>query len=68
MAPEALQFLTFSPKSDVWSFAVTLWEIFSLSQVPHGGSSYSEQFMAEIESGVRLIKPVNATNDMQVEN
>ncbi|OQV24183.1 Receptor-type tyrosine-protein kinase FLT3 [Hypsibius exemplaris] len=37
MAPETLQTMVFSEKTDVWSFGITLWEIFSI-----GGTPYSE--------------------------
>ena len=34
-APEALQFRRFSEKTDVWSFGVTAWEIFSGMKTPY---------------------------------
>uniref|UniRef100_A0A182J4E7 Tyrosine-protein kinase n=1 Tax=Anopheles atroparvus TaxID=41427 RepID=A0A182J4E7_ANOAO len=55
-APESFNYGTFSHASDVWSFGVTLWEMFS-----YGASPYADlmgaDMIAMIESGKRLAQP-----------
>ena len=36
LAPESLNNGIFTSSSDVWSFAVTLWEMFTFGEVPWG--------------------------------
>ena len=34
-APEVISYARFSTKSDVWSFAITLWELWTLGRTPY---------------------------------
>jgi len=58
MATEYLQTGEFNIKSDVWSFGVVLWEIFSLGNKPYGIEAF-EETKNKILSGYRLPSPDN---------
>lgn len=60
--PESLQYQKFSEQSDVWSYGVTLYEIFSLGQEPNlPGVNAADVEVDEIfnllTKGVRLPRP-----------
>eukprot|EP00045_Choanoeca_perplexa_P016901 m.234837 g.234837 ORF g.234837 m.234837 type:complete len:685 (+) comp17392_c0_seq4:199-2253(+) len=55
-APESIYYGKFTTRSDVWSFAVTLWEIFSFAQMPYGDLS-GQEVVKMIEAGERLKGP-----------
>jgi serine/threonine protein kinase len=61
MAIESLRFLNFSSASDVWAYGVTLWEIFSLGEVPFAGLHFCPEFVQQLDDGLRLPRPAKAT-------
>jgi FMS-like tyrosine kinase 4 len=64
MALESLQQMSFSSKSDVWSYGITLWEIFTLGDIPYPGLSWSPDFPEMLEAGMRPKKPDRASDEM----
>ncbi|XP_013108716.2 tyrosine-protein kinase Shark [Stomoxys calcitrans] len=55
-APESFNNGIFSHSSDVWSFGITLWEMFSLGEPPYGDIRGVEAIKL-IENGERLPQP-----------
>ncbi|XP_059351244.1 fibroblast growth factor receptor 4-like isoform X2 [Daphnia carinata] len=62
MALESLTDQVWSARSDVWSYGVVLWEIFSLGQTPYQGYSDEFQFLQALKSGYRMKKPERTPN------
>eukprot|EP00127_Corallochytrium_limacisporum_P004888 Clim_evm32s191 gene=Clim_evmTU32s191 len=55
-APEALKYRRFSSATDVWSFGVLLWEMYSYGERPYKDMR-NEEVVAAIDSGYALPKP-----------
>ena len=56
MAPEYLNTCLFTKASDVWSFGVVVWEIFSLGKEPYIGKTV-EDIIRKLTNGYRLPCP-----------
>uniref|UniRef100_A0A8D0HJW0 non-specific protein-tyrosine kinase n=1 Tax=Sphenodon punctatus TaxID=8508 RepID=A0A8D0HJW0_SPHPU len=55
-SPEVFHFNKYSSKSDVWSFGVLMWEVFTEGKMPFENKSNSE-VVHEISEGCRLYQP-----------
>eukprot|EP00092_Neocalanus_flemingeri_P021490 GFUD01023304.1.p1 GENE.GFUD01023304.1~~GFUD01023304.1.p1 ORF type:complete len:528 (+),score=118.54 GFUD01023304.1:41-1585(+) len=61
-APEAMFKKHFSHKSDVWAFAILMWEIFSFGDTPYGpevtNSDYKKRMASEFRSSKKIPRPL----------
>ncbi|XP_063161799.1 vascular endothelial growth factor receptor 1 [Candoia aspera] len=64
MAPESIFDKIYSTKSDVWSYGVLLWEIFSLGASPYPGVQIDEAFFRKLKEGIRMKAPDFATPEI----
>lgn len=62
-APEVINYNRFSTKSDVWSFGIILWEIWSLGMKPYPGMD-NITVMDKVSSGYRMMRPPLAVHDL----
>ncbi|XP_072048570.1 tyrosine-protein kinase receptor Tie-1-like [Amphiura filiformis] len=61
LAIESLCYSTYSTKSDVWSYAVLLWEIATLGATPYSGM-VTRNLAHELSEGYRMPKPASLDN------
>ena len=64
-APECINFLKFTTSSDVWAFAVTMWEMFSYGFQPWAALT-GQQILEAIDEpgGQRLERPIHCPHDL----
>ncbi|XP_014478823.1 PREDICTED: tyrosine-protein kinase transmembrane receptor Ror-like [Dinoponera quadriceps] len=56
MSPESVMYGRFTLETDVWSFGVVLWEVFSFGKIPYYGHS-NEEVLKLIRQGIVLTPP-----------
>ncbi|NXY85292.1 PGFRB factor, partial [Alcedo cyanopectus] len=64
MAPESIFNNLYTTLSDVWSFGILLWEIFTLGGTPYPELPMNEQFYNAIKRGYRMSKPTHASDEI----
>uniref|UniRef100_A0A3B3SZ34 receptor protein-tyrosine kinase n=1 Tax=Paramormyrops kingsleyae TaxID=1676925 RepID=A0A3B3SZ34_9TELE len=64
MAPEAIFDKIYTTQSDVWSFGVLMWEIFSLGASPYPGLQIDEEFCCRLKDGTRMRAPEYASSEI----
>ncbi|XP_050984540.1 tyrosine-protein kinase Lyn isoform X1 [Labeo rohita] len=62
-APEAINYGSFTIKSDMWSFGVLLYEIITYGKIPYPGMSNSE-VMSSVQRGYRMPRPENCPTEL----
>ncbi|XP_051902991.1 platelet-derived growth factor receptor beta-like [Hippocampus zosterae] len=65
MAPESISHGAYSSQSDVWSYGVLLWEIFSLGESPYSDLPAPRRFYAALKRGHRLAPPPHADSNIR---
>ncbi|XP_034427857.1 vascular endothelial growth factor receptor 1 isoform X1 [Hippoglossus hippoglossus] len=64
MSPESIFDKVFTTQSDVWSFGILLWEIFSLGASPYPGLHIDEEFCHRLKDGTRMRAPQYSTTEI----
>ncbi|XP_070769920.1 KIT proto-oncogene, receptor tyrosine kinase b [Enoplosus armatus] len=64
MSPESIFDCVYTFESDVWSYGILLWEIFSLGNSPYPGMQVGSAFYRMIQEGHRMSRPESAPAEM----
>ena len=62
-APEALRQKISTSKSDVWSYGIVMWEIYSYGRAPYPRMSQKE-VVDQVATGYRMDKPDSCPSDL----
>lgn len=61
-APEVINYARFSSKSDMWSYGILLWEIFTGGSTPYKSFPTHQLMLEQILKGYRLEQPPTCPN------
>ncbi|CAJ1063217.1 platelet-derived growth factor receptor beta-like isoform X2 [Xyrichtys novacula] len=64
MSPESIFQNIYSSQSDVWSYGVLLWEIYSLGVSPYPELPMTQEFFSALKRGYRMSRPDRAPQDI----
>ncbi|XP_060096306.1 macrophage colony-stimulating factor 1 receptor [Heteronotia binoei] len=64
MAPESIFECVYTVQSDVWSYGILLWEIYSLGKSPYPGMKVDSKFYSLVKQGYHMARPDFASDDM----
>ncbi|KAM8994138.1 macrophage colony-stimulating factor 1 receptor [Ara ararauna] len=64
MAPESIFDCIYTVQSDVWSYGILLWEIFSLGKSPYPGMVVNSKFYSMVKQGYKMARPDFAPLEM----
>ncbi|XP_044078455.1 platelet-derived growth factor receptor beta-like isoform X1 [Siniperca chuatsi] len=64
MSPESIFQNIYSSQSDVWSYGVLLWEIFSLGGSPYPDLPMTQEFYSALKRGYRMSRPDHAPHNI----
>ncbi|XP_057198269.1 tyrosine-protein kinase Lyn-like [Triplophysa rosa] len=62
-APEAINYGTFTIKSDMWSFGVLMYETVTYSKAPYAGLS-NREVIARVQRGYRMQRPEHCSKEL----
>jgi len=63
-APEVLQHRTFMFESDIWSFGIVMWEVFSHGQYPYYSLQSNDDVIKYVLGGEKLAQGENCPTDI----